>query len=241
MSSIQVSSEIAIETPRARRVDMKLEVVVIPVSDVDRAKRFYGGLDWRLDADFAWGDEFRVVQFTPPGSSCSIHFGRGVMSAPPGSAQGLLSHRVRHRSGARRAHRSRCRRERNSPPYRPRGSPSQRPAGIRSDAVTPRSPRSTIPTATAGCFKRSLSDCPDAWTGTQHSPRRLISRPRSDARRLRMASTRSAPARRTRTGPTGTPSTSSGSRRAGSCRHDHALRRPRAGDTTFSLKFKPTC
>ena len=85
----QVPSDTAIETPRARTVDMKLEVVVIPVSDVDRAKRFYGGLGWRLDADFVDGDEFRVVQFTPPGSPCSIIFGKGVTSAAPGSAQGL--------------------------------------------------------------------------------------------------------------------------------------------------------
>jgi catechol 2,3-dioxygenase-like lactoylglutathione lyase family enzyme len=79
----------AIETKSARAVDMKLEVVAIPVSDVERAKRFYGGLGWRLDADFTAGDEFRVIQFTPPGSACSIHFGRGVTSAMPGSAQGL--------------------------------------------------------------------------------------------------------------------------------------------------------
>ena len=70
-------SESAIESSRARTVDMKLEVVVIPVSDVDRAKRFYGGLGWRLDADLASGNEFRVVQFTPPGSPCSIRFGTG--------------------------------------------------------------------------------------------------------------------------------------------------------------------
>ena len=89
MSSTQVRSETASETPSARRVDMKLEVVVIPVSDVDRSKRFYGGLGWRLDADFVRGDAFRGVQFTPPGSSCSIHFGRGITSAVPGSAQGL--------------------------------------------------------------------------------------------------------------------------------------------------------
>ena len=89
MSSTQVRSETAIETPRARRVDMKLEVVVIPVSDVERAKRFYGGLGWRLDADFVVGDAFRGVQFTPPGSPCSIHFGKGVTSAAPGSARGL--------------------------------------------------------------------------------------------------------------------------------------------------------
>jgi catechol 2,3-dioxygenase-like lactoylglutathione lyase family enzyme len=75
--------------PATAMLDMKLEVVVIPVSDVDRAKRFYGGLGWRLDADVVKGDDFRVVQFTPPGSPCSIIFGTGVTSAAPGSAQGL--------------------------------------------------------------------------------------------------------------------------------------------------------
>jgi catechol 2,3-dioxygenase-like lactoylglutathione lyase family enzyme len=68
---------------------MKIEVVAIPVSDVDRAKHFYGGLGWRLDADFVIGEDFRVVQFTPPGSPCAIHFGKGITSAAPGSAQGL--------------------------------------------------------------------------------------------------------------------------------------------------------
>jgi catechol 2,3-dioxygenase-like lactoylglutathione lyase family enzyme len=72
------------------RVDMKFEIVVIPVSDVDRAKEFYGGkLGWRLDADFASGDDFRVIQFTPPGSGCSVIFGKNVTAAAPGSAQGL--------------------------------------------------------------------------------------------------------------------------------------------------------
>lgn len=71
------------------KVDMKLEVVVIPVSDVDRAKDFYARLGWRLDADFAAGSDFRVVQFTPPGSACSIIFGKNVTAAAPGSAQGL--------------------------------------------------------------------------------------------------------------------------------------------------------
>ena len=89
MSNTQVRGETATETSRARRVDMKLEVVVIPVSDVDRAKRFYGGLGWRLDADFAAEDDFRVVQFTPPGSGCSVIFGKNVTAAAPGSAQGL--------------------------------------------------------------------------------------------------------------------------------------------------------
>lgn len=76
------------ETPGSRTVDMKLEIVVIPVSDVDRAKEFYAGLGWRLDADFASND-FRVIQFTPPGSGCSIIFGKNVTAASPGSAQGL--------------------------------------------------------------------------------------------------------------------------------------------------------
>jgi catechol 2,3-dioxygenase-like lactoylglutathione lyase family enzyme len=68
---------------------MKFEIVVIPVSDVDRAKEFYTRLGWRLDADFASGDDFRVIQFTPPGSACSVIFGKNVTAAAPGSAQGL--------------------------------------------------------------------------------------------------------------------------------------------------------
>jgi len=89
MSSAKVRRETVTKPARARGVDMKLEVVVIAVSDVDRAKRFYHGLGWRLDADVVTGDDFRVVQFTPPGSPCSIIFGTGVTSALPGSAQGL--------------------------------------------------------------------------------------------------------------------------------------------------------
>jgi catechol 2,3-dioxygenase-like lactoylglutathione lyase family enzyme len=69
--------------------DMKLEIVVVPVSDVDRAKEFYGRLGWRLDAEFASGDDFRVIQFTPPGSGCSVIFGKNLTGAAPGSAQGL--------------------------------------------------------------------------------------------------------------------------------------------------------
>jgi len=69
--------------------DTKLEIVVIPVSDVDRAKEFYGRLGWRLDADYDNGSDFRVIQFTPPGSGCSVIFGKNVTGAAPGSAQGL--------------------------------------------------------------------------------------------------------------------------------------------------------
>ena len=71
------------------RVDMKFEIVVIPVSDVDRAKEFYSKLGWRLDADYDNGKDFRIIQFTPPGSGCSVIFGKNVTAAAPGSAQGL--------------------------------------------------------------------------------------------------------------------------------------------------------
>jgi catechol 2,3-dioxygenase-like lactoylglutathione lyase family enzyme len=71
-------------------MDAKLEVVVVPVSDVDRAKRFYEGLGWRQDADFTNGDDWRAIQLTPPGSPCSIIFGKGVTAVAPGSAQGLF-------------------------------------------------------------------------------------------------------------------------------------------------------
>lgn len=70
-------------------MEFRLEVIVLPVSDVDRAKDFYVGLGWRLDADFATGDDFRVIQLTPPGSPCSIIFGTGVSTAAPGSVDGL--------------------------------------------------------------------------------------------------------------------------------------------------------
>jgi catechol 2,3-dioxygenase-like lactoylglutathione lyase family enzyme len=87
MNSVDVSSESAAGAPPVKAGEVKLEVVVVPVSDVDRAKRFYEGLGWRLDADIAAGDDFRVAQFTPPGSGCSIQFGTNITSAVPGSAQ----------------------------------------------------------------------------------------------------------------------------------------------------------
>jgi predicted enzyme related to lactoylglutathione lyase len=80
---------IPIKSSQVRTLDMKLEVIVIPVADVDRAKQFYGGLGWRLDADFAYDDGFRVIQFTPPGSGASVIFGTNVTAAAPGSARGL--------------------------------------------------------------------------------------------------------------------------------------------------------
>jgi catechol 2,3-dioxygenase-like lactoylglutathione lyase family enzyme len=89
MSSVEASSESAAGAPPVEAGEFKLEVVVLPVSDVDRAKRFYEGLGWRLDADISPTEDFRVVQLTPPGSACSIQFGIGVSSAAPGSAQSL--------------------------------------------------------------------------------------------------------------------------------------------------------
>jgi catechol 2,3-dioxygenase-like lactoylglutathione lyase family enzyme len=88
MSSVEASS-VSVAAPPAQAGEFKLEVVVVPVSDVDRAKDFYSSLGWRLDADRAHGDDFRIVQFTPPGSGCSIQFGTNVASAAPGSAESL--------------------------------------------------------------------------------------------------------------------------------------------------------
>jgi catechol 2,3-dioxygenase-like lactoylglutathione lyase family enzyme len=89
MSSVHASSEGATGSPPVAAGELRLEVVVVPVSDVDRAKRFYESLGWRLDADVAVDEGYRVVQLTPPGSACSIIFGTGVTSAPPGSLEGL--------------------------------------------------------------------------------------------------------------------------------------------------------
>lgn len=89
MSTTEVSANEATGTASAGTADLKLEVVAIPVSDVDRAKEFYGGLGWRLDADFSFDNGFRVVQLTPPGSGASIQFGTNLTSAVPGSAQAL--------------------------------------------------------------------------------------------------------------------------------------------------------
>ena len=90
MTSTDVSIDTSAQTSEAGTADMKLEVVTVPVSDVDRAKRFYQGLGWRLDADLTAGDAFRVVQFTPTHSACSIAFGKGITTGEPGSVQRLI-------------------------------------------------------------------------------------------------------------------------------------------------------
>ena len=89
MTSTETHANSTNESPTPGSVEMKLEVVVIPVSDVDGAKRFYQNLGWRLDADFPIRDDLRVIQFTPTGSLASIIFGKGVSNATPGSAERL--------------------------------------------------------------------------------------------------------------------------------------------------------
>src|SRR6204780_2827897 len=89
MSTLSATNNEPASGASAAKVDMEFEVIVIPVSDVDRAKEFYGRLGWRLDADYDNGSDFRIIQFTPPGSGCSIIFGKNVTAAAPGSAQGL--------------------------------------------------------------------------------------------------------------------------------------------------------
>ncbi|MCK1742827.1 VOC family protein [Bradyrhizobium sp. 139] len=89
MATLEIDRDAAAKPLTSRSIDLKLEVIVIPVSDVDRAKAFYTRLGWRLDADFASGDEWRVIQFTPPGSACSVIFGKNVTPSAPGSARGL--------------------------------------------------------------------------------------------------------------------------------------------------------
>ena len=166
MSSTQVGSQTATDPVSAGTTDMKLEVVVIPVSDVDRAKEFYGGLGWRLDADFAAGDDFRIVQFTPPGSGCSIQFGTNLTSAAPGSAQGLYlivsdieAARDELIGARRRGQRGVPRGEARRPvPRRGRERPRQR--RVARAAATARSPRSAIRTATAGCLQEITTRLP---------------------------------------------------------------------------------
>jgi catechol 2,3-dioxygenase-like lactoylglutathione lyase family enzyme len=90
MSTVQASSGTPVQPPQAGTVEFRLEVLVLPVSDVDRAKAFYAALGWREDADFPIRDDFRVVQMTPPGSPTSVIFGTGLSDAAPGSAGPLV-------------------------------------------------------------------------------------------------------------------------------------------------------
>src|SRR5262252_10913746 len=90
MGTNEVRSNDAARNAGVAGIDMKLEVVVIPVSDVERSKEFYEGIGWRLDIDRSAGEDFRLVQFTPPGSGCSVHFGKNVTAAAPGGLRNTL-------------------------------------------------------------------------------------------------------------------------------------------------------
>ena len=123
MSTTDKQSRESGATRGNRGVDLKLEVVVLPVSDADRSKEFYSALGWRLDADFSFDNGFRVVQFTPPGSLCSIQFGTKITAAAPGSAHGLYLIVSDIAAGARGAPRTRRQGQRGVPRGRA-GSPT---------------------------------------------------------------------------------------------------------------------
>lgn len=210
----------------APHVDYKFEIAVIPVSDVDRAKAFYTKLGWRLDADFAAGDDWRVIQFTPPGSNASVIFGKNVTPAAPGSAQGLylivsdiasaraaltargveigeIFHGGDVHSGTDTPYISGRRREKGPDPARG----SYRSFASFSD-----------PDGNGWLLQEITTRLPDAWTATRASTRHAILQRRSGARLPPMARMRSGPAATTTTtGRTGTPTTSSRNRRARRC------------------------
>ena len=193
---------------------MKLEVVVIPVSDVERATKFYTKLGWRQDVTPPGSG---VFQFTPPGSGCSVQWGK-ANDGGAGVRPGPLADRLRHPGRAGQAGRRRR-------PASTRSSTSARTArpaaSIPSAAPIARSPRSGIRTATAGFSRRSRPGFPGASTRRRRrSAPRATWRARCGARRKPTASTRSAPDSETRTGPTGTPSTWWRSSAARSCRRE---------------------
>jgi catechol 2,3-dioxygenase-like lactoylglutathione lyase family enzyme len=150
MATLRVSpSSEPISGANAEREEMKLEVVVIPVADVDRSKQFYTKLGWRLDADFRFDNGFRVVQFTPPGSGCSVQFGTKITPAAPGSAQGLYL--IVSDVGAARTDLVARGIEVTAAVASAEPLPSMPP--------TTRSPHFVIPTAMDGCFRKSQRVC----------------------------------------------------------------------------------
>ena len=230
MSTTQVGGSGATADANVAKVDMKLEAVVIPVADVDRAKEFYSGLGWRLDADFAFDNGFRVVQLTPPGSGCSVQFGTNITSAAPGSAQGLylIVSDVEAARGALGAHGVRV-----SEVFHPGAPGAQFQPDGTSDRVSgpaagarqlqlvrhvQRPGRQRL--AAAG--DHGPPPRPDRHRGRRRSRPRPTWRARSGGQRPPTASTSSAPGSATPTGRTGTPRTWPRSRRAGRCRRDGA-------------------
>ena len=189
MSTTQADNNATTDT-RVGNVDMKLETVVIPVSDVDRAKDFYVRLGWRLDADFG-DDAFRIVQLTPPGSACSIQFGIGLTSAAPGSAEALLV--VSDIEAAHDALAAAASTPTSSTTPASATTVSTPPRGrvdpIRNGTRTRRSRSSAIRTATCGSCRRSRIACPVASTP---APRRSPPSPISPLRSQRGAGARRA-------------------------------------------------
>jgi len=158
MGTTDAGSETATRTPAPATIDMKLEVVNLPVSDIDRAKRFYQSLGWRLDRDFAVGDDFGAVQLTPLHSPTAITFGKGVTKAEPGSFQDLMLivddiDAAREDLISRGVDVSEVYHY-ESRPFHSAGTEARWRA--RTSKVAPTSPgcRSAIPTATAGCSRR---------------------------------------------------------------------------------------
>jgi catechol 2,3-dioxygenase-like lactoylglutathione lyase family enzyme len=183
---------------------MKLEVVVLPVSDVDRAKEFYERIGWRLNADRSPSEDFRLVQFTPPGSWCSVHFGKGLTSATPGSAKAFLIvpdiEAARDQLIAAGVEVGEFFHD----------GPEGRGSGLHPQRLSYRSraPYSVIPTATAGSYRRSRTGFPGASNlARRPSAPQAIWRTRSGVRKQPTASTRSALGSATRTGQSGTPPT----------------------------------
>ena len=205
-------------------------VIVIPVSDVDRAKQFYGNLGWRLDADFAFDDDFRVIQFTPPGSGASVIFGTNVTAAAPGSARGLYLI-VSDIEAARKELLSRGVKvseifhgggDVHTGADEPHLFGSVRLSGPDPERRSYCSLASFNDPDGNGWLLQEITDAASRPRGrrTRPSPRQQISRPRCGAQRPRMASMRNGPAGTMRTGRTGTPSTSSASRPASRCQHE---------------------
>jgi catechol 2,3-dioxygenase-like lactoylglutathione lyase family enzyme len=220
----------AVETKGAPTVDMKLEVVVIPVSDVDRAKEFYERLGWRLDADFAGPDDYRVIQFTPPGSPSSVIFGKNVTAAAPGSARGLYlivsdikaARDERVGRGAEVSEVFHAAGDVHTGTDEPYLFGRRRIAGPDPERGSYRTYASfSDPDGNGWLFQEVTARLPgrvDADHTTFTSSTELASALRRAA--ARTASTRSGPAGPMRTGRTGTPSTSSASRPGRSCRHE---------------------
>jgi catechol 2,3-dioxygenase-like lactoylglutathione lyase family enzyme len=230
MSTKDVRSKDASGIASVKKVDMKLAAVVIPVSDVDRGKEFYGSLGWRLDADFVFDNSFRGVQFTP-GSGARFNSARTLRRPRPARPRGLYLivsdiEAARGELVARGVDVSEVFHA-GSPgaQFQPDGTSgrARRPARI-APATAP-SPRSATRTATAGCCRRSRRGCPAGSTPLRrHSDPRRTWRARFVARRPATASTRGAPGGATRTGRTGTPHTWWRSRPGRSCRRERLRR-----------------